>query len=98
MLLERSRARGFWIGAALSALACTTTLTQAEQADTASPGVAQSTPREPDVEEVVVTGSRIARPDYAATSPILSVSSDVIAKTGQVDIENALNQLPQFVP
>lgn len=47
---------------------------------------------------IIVTGSRIARPDLQGTSPISVVSADVIAKTGAVTIEGVLNQLPQFVP
>ena len=49
------------------------------------------------IEEVLVTGSRISRPDYASPSPIVSVDSEAIDKTGAVTIEAALNQLPQFV-
>ena len=33
------------------------------------------------VEEVVVTGSRIARQDYAANSPIISVGQEAIQNT-----------------
>jgi iron complex outermembrane recepter protein len=50
-----------------------------------------------EVEEVVVTGSRIARPDYSSTSPIVTFGQEQITQTGTVNIENALNQLPQFV-
>jgi iron complex outermembrane receptor protein len=50
-----------------------------------------------DVQEVLVTGSRIARPDYDATSPVVSVDAESITKGGTVNIENTLNQLPQFV-
>src|SRR5687768_18349305 len=55
-----------------------------------------STPTE-EVEEIVVTGSRIARPDYSSTSPIVTFGEEAITQTGTVNIENALNQLPQFV-
>ncbi len=50
-----------------------------------------------EVEEIVVTGSRIARPDYSSTSPIVTFGQEQITQTGTVNIENALNQLPQFV-
>lgn len=50
-----------------------------------------------EVEEIVVTGSRIARPDYSSTSPIVTFSQEQITQAGTVNIENALNQLPQFV-
>ncbi len=58
---------------------------------------AQSTPAESKLEEIVVTGSRISRPDYSSTSPIVTFGEDAISQTGTVNIENALNQLPQFV-
>jgi iron complex outermembrane receptor protein len=48
------------------------------------------------VEEVVVTGSLIARRDYVAESPIVTVQGDALEKSGAVTVEAALNQLPQF--
>src|SRR5471030_2736511 len=50
------------------------------------------------VPEVVVTGSRIARRDYVAASPIVTVDSTALQKTAEVGIETQLNKLPQFVP
>lgn len=50
------------------------------------------------VEEIVVTGSRIARRDYASDSPIVTVSKDDIEKLGSVTVDTLLNQMPQFVP
>ncbi len=49
-------------------------------------------------QEVVVTGSRIARKDYVADSPIVTVSQKSIEITGSVTVESLLNQLPQVVP
>src|SRR5258708_39418272 len=47
--------------------------------------------------EVVVTGSRILRSaDLQSSSPLVTVSSDVLTNISTVGIENALNQLPQF--
>jgi iron complex outermembrane receptor protein len=48
--------------------------------------------------EVVVTGSRIPRRDYEANAPIVTVSDDAIKQTGEVSVEMALQQLPQFMP
>lgn len=63
----------------------------------ASAATEDSTSRDEDViQEITVTGSRIVRKDYEASSPITSVSSDVIESTGAVTAEAALNQLPQF--
>ncbi|CAN7258999.1 TonB-dependent receptor [Phenylobacterium sp. LjRoot164] len=59
-------------------------------------GVAQAQDATTAVEEVVVTGSRIARPDYVANSPIVSVGQAAIENTGQVTVEKSLSQMPQF--
>lgn len=61
---------------------------------------AQAADARPDtavVEEVVITGSRIARPDYSSPSPIVSVGAAAIQQSGTLTAEGALNQLPQFV-
>lgn len=50
------------------------------------------------IEEIVVTGSRIARADYVANSPITTVSAEAFANTGSLTPEALLNQLPQVVP
>lgn len=47
-------------------------------------------------EEIVVTGSLIARPDYQSNSPIVSIGAEAIAGTGQITVERALAQMPQF--
>jgi outer membrane receptor protein involved in Fe transport len=60
---------------------------------------AQETPEESgavEVGEIVVTGSRIARRDYASNSPLVSVTTEAIENTGQVTVEKALTQMPQF--
>lgn len=56
------------------------------------PAASSSTPPA----EIVVTGSRIVRPDYQANSPIISVGEEAIENTGQVTVERSLAQLPQF--
>jgi iron complex outermembrane receptor protein len=48
-------------------------------------------------EDIIVTGSRIARRDFSSDSPIATVSGQEIQKSGLVNLEDALNQLPQFV-
>lgn len=48
------------------------------------------------VSDIVVTGSRIARRDYSSNSPLTSVTSETIENTGQVTVEKALTQMPQF--
>lgn len=51
-----------------------------------------------EVDEIVVTGSRIARQDYQSTSPIVTVSQEDFQATGSVTIDTLVNDLPQFVP
>lgn len=57
---------------------------------------AQQSTTPPPAEDIVITGSRIARPDYVANSPIVSLSQDTLENTGRVTVESALTQLPQF--
>lgn len=47
---------------------------------------------------IIVTGSRISRPDYQANSPAVTIGVESIQSSGQATIESALNQLPQFSP
>jgi outer membrane receptor protein involved in Fe transport len=47
-------------------------------------------------EEITVTGTRIARRDYSAQTPIVTVDSDAFTDRSNVAIEATLNQLPQF--
>ncbi|MEO8306949.1 MAG: TonB-dependent receptor [Pseudomonadota bacterium] len=48
------------------------------------------------LEEVTVTGSRIAAANMTSASPIVSVTSDDIKTGGRMDISDMLNQLPQI--
>jgi iron complex outermembrane receptor protein len=48
--------------------------------------------------DIIVTGSRIARRDFTATSPIVTVDSNLIEKSSSVNLEANLNKLPQFAP
>jgi iron complex outermembrane recepter protein len=49
-------------------------------------------------EPIIVTGSRIARPDLESNSPISVVSGQLLQDQGAVNVEEALNQLPQVTP
>lgn len=48
--------------------------------------------------DIVVTGSRIARRDYVAQSPIVTQSAEALQATGATTIDRALLALPQFQP
>ena len=67
---------------------------------TSMPALAQQPPAAaatPDatLEEVIVTGSRIAAPNEVSTSPIEVLSSKYIETSGKTDISDLLLQLPQ---
>lgn len=47
-----------------------------------------------DVDEVVVTGSRIRRPDLTSVQPIQILSSETMDKKGYTNVADALNDLP----
>ena len=47
------------------------------------------------VEEIVVTGSRIKQSQLTSVSPVVGISQEAIDMTGQVRIEDTLNNLPQ---
>ena len=49
-----------------------------------------------EVEEIVVTGSRIATPNATSPSPIQVVSSQEIQASGKTDLSDILYQLPQL--
>lgn len=51
---------------------------------------------EADVEEVVVTGSRLVRRDLDAPSPVVVISAQAVQNAGNVTIEETLNELPQL--
>ena len=74
----------------------------AGRSSTCWPHLAWSRPcalsQEADLEQVFVTGSRIARPDFDSASPIVSVTEELFRRNGSRTVESALNTLPQFVP
>ncbi len=49
-------------------------------------------------DEVVVTGSRIAKKDFVSNSPIATVDAAQFERTFSINTENLLNTLPQTVP
>jgi iron complex outermembrane recepter protein len=51
-----------------------------------------------DVGTIVVTGSRIQRQDYQATSPVVTVDNKSLQEAGTPQLDTVLNQLPQLVP
>ncbi|HEX9208437.1 MAG TPA: TonB-dependent receptor plug domain-containing protein, partial [Steroidobacteraceae bacterium] len=51
--------------------------------------------QEGEMEQIVVTGSRIAMPNMEAISPVTAISAEEIKATGQTRVEDILNKLPQ---
>ena len=49
-------------------------------------------------EEMIVTGSRIAKQDFISNSPVATVNAVQFERTGAINTENLLNTLPQTVP
>ncbi|KQN00761.1 TonB-dependent receptor [Sphingobium sp. Leaf26] len=47
---------------------------------------------------IVVTGSRIARPDLQQASPISIVSAQELKLSGKANVEAIINDLPQLIP
>lgn len=63
----------------------------------ATPAFAQAAPAEgADTDVIIVTGSRIARPDLNAASPVSFVNEKAFElKAGSANVEQVLNDLPQ---
>jgi outer membrane receptor protein involved in Fe transport len=87
--IRRAVARALYPVAALSLSGLTPALAQDAASDQQGPVTTA---------EVVVTGSRIIRQDYAANSPIATVGQDALVNQADVTLESALNTLPQIVP
>tara|TARA_R110002012_G_scaffold262978_4_gene445450 strand:+ start:38748 stop:41732 length:2985 start_codon:yes stop_codon:yes gene_type:complete len=64
----------------------------------AAPVMAQTQPAASQVEDVVVTGSRIVRQDFTAISPVTTVGQEQLELTQTLTVESLLNELPQVVP
>ena len=71
----------------LAFLATSAAVSVAAHSQEAAPAAVAATPT---VEEVVVTGSRIASPNLQATSPITVVDSKAIQTTGRTDISDII--------
>ncbi len=76
---------------ALALGVCVETDVLAQQQPSQSQGQGQR-----NLEEIVVTGSRIARRDYTSQSPIVTVQAQTFNQRTNIGLEAALNQLPQF--
>lgn len=48
------------------------------------------------LEEIVITGSRITRRDFVSPSPIMTTSEETMQASGSIAVNEALGDLPQF--
>lgn len=62
------------------------------------PTLALAQQAEGELEQIFVTGSRIARPDFESASPIISITADAFARTSSTSVDTVVSQLPQFTP
>ena len=53
-------------------------------------------PQQGNLEEIVVTGSRIARRDFQSQSPIVTLDKEAFTDRTNIGVEATLDQLPQF--
>ncbi len=75
------------------ALPCLTALAMSAHAQVSPKAAA---PEDTSLQEVVVTGSRIARPEFDNLEPTTSVDSKTFDQRGYLDVGQALNELPAF--
>lgn len=68
----------------------------AQDASPPAAPAAESAPAAQAGGDIVVTGSRIQRRDFDSESPIVTVSDDLLETTGEIGIDQTLNELPQF--
>ncbi len=61
-------------------------------------GTAAATAGEVPMQEIIVTGSRIARRDFEANSPIVTANEALLKQSSSAALETNLNKLPQFTP
>jgi iron complex outermembrane recepter protein len=57
----------------------------------------QTTDPDTELDEVLVTGTRIARPGFEAPSPLTTVSTEELSRKAPGALADGLNQLPQFL-
>ena len=81
--------------AAALLIGCGWGFTAGAQTGPAAPAAAPASEETAVLQEVIVTGSRIAAPNATSTSPIQVISSQSIETTGKTDISDLITQLPQ---
>lgn len=91
-VVSKSMARKSWLVCSVAAVALAFVLASA-------PATAQETPETEEAvdEEIIVTGTRIPRPDYEFSNPLTSVSGESIQYSGITNVTDFLQDLPALV-
>ncbi len=100
MLMQRRHKIGLWGPSAIVIAMLWNSAAAAQSAPPAADAAPQAdaaTEADSTAADIVVTGSRIARPNNASESPITSVRGDAITSVGGNSVESILNRLPQTV-
>jgi iron complex outermembrane recepter protein len=93
-VLRHAVRMALWSGGAFAAaFAASGSVAQAQQPTEGTTSAA--TPSS--LEEVVVTGSRIASPQLESVSPVTAITAEEVRNTGVTRVEDLLNSLPQVV-
>jgi outer membrane receptor protein involved in Fe transport len=96
MILPASGRTGLFAGVGLAALSIAAPVLAQ---DAATDDTTVTSPAEDDAgptNAIVVTGSRIQRPNDESTAPIVSLSLSEIQSTGEINLGDALNDLPSL--
>lgn len=90
-----SAERVTWLRMSLACGACLAALAIAQPAAAQDSGEPEAAAP---ANTIVVTGSRIARRDFSATSPIVTVDTALLEQSSAINLEANLNKLPQLAP
>lgn len=85
-----------FVGAAAFAVAMSVCQPAFAQTTTTAPAEEEAVAEEETGQQIIVTGSRIARPNLESTVPITSIAGETFFQQGQTNIGDTLNDLPQL--
>jgi len=97
-LPQNLKKAGLRCGAAITALSIGMATSSALAQEAATPQITPATETSADAGDnvIIVTGSRIVRPDLVASSPVAVVSAEAIKQNNTVTVEQILATNPQF--
>ena len=80
------------------ALGASALLIASANAQTSKPQATPAAAAKPVAEQILVTGSRVAKIDFDSNSPIITISAEELVKHQDITLETFLNTLPQVNP